>query len=146
MEETSRRVLETFDRLGLTRLRAADFPSPEHSAAAQALLAELLTSGHLRQVQGFYERTEIGRLEVAAPLEMTLLTRPGCHLCQEALRQIEPLVTRFGALLRVINVDSDHTLRDRYGDDVPVVFLGNREVARHRIDPGRVRLELSRAR
>lgn len=145
MEETARRILETFDRLGLTRLQAADFTSAAQPAADDAALAALLSSGCLREIAGQYERTEWGRLEVAGPLEMTLLTRPGCHLCEDALRQIEPLVTEFGARLRLVDIDTDRILRERYRNEIPVVFLGSRELARHAVDLGRIRAELSRA-
>ena len=63
-----------------------------------------------------------------------MYTRPGCHLCEEAKAQISPLLRRAGVALREINIDSDPDLRARYGFDVPVVFLGERKVAKHRVD------------
>jgi hypothetical protein len=144
MEQTAKQILETFDRLGLSRLGAADFALPAEAGAKQAALAALVESGCLREVAGQFERTEWGRLEIAGPLEVTFLSRSGCHLCDEALRQIEPLVSGFGTDLRVVNVDTDRTLRQRYGNEVPVVFLGNRELERNRIDPGHLRAELIR--
>ena len=77
---------------------------------------------------------------------MTLLTRAGCHLCEQALRQIEPLVSRFGAHVRLVDVDTDSVLRREYGNEVPVLFLGSREIARHRVDPASIRAALSDAR
>jgi glutaredoxin len=143
MEDHAKQILETFDRLGLTRLGAADFALPTGTGARDAALAALVQSGCLREVAGQFERTEWGRLEIAGPLDLTFLSRSGCHLCEEALRQIEPLMGGFGAELRVVNVDTDRTLRERYGNEVPVIFLGSRELQRNRIDPGKVRAELS---
>ena len=111
----------------------------------RAALARLVQGGWLRQVDGLYERTELGRLEAAGPLDITLLSRPGCHSCHEAQEQIEPLVRKYAARLRVVDVDTDHTLRERYGREIPVVFVGGRELARVIVDPRRVGLELSRA-
>jgi glutaredoxin len=80
------------------------------------------------------------------PLEVTLYTRPGCHLCEEAKAQIAPLLNRAGARLREVNIDEDAELRERYNVDVPVIFLGARKVAKHRVDLEQFRRQLEEAR
>ncbi len=80
------------------------------------------------------------------PLEVTLYTRPGCHLCDEAKLQIEPLVAEFGARLREVNIDSDPELQARYSLDVPVIFLAGRKIAKHGIDASQFRRQLLEAR
>jgi glutaredoxin len=82
----------------------------------------------------------------AEPLEVTLYTRPGCHLCDEAKLRIGPLLAEFGARLREVNIDADPELRERYNLDVPVIFLADRKIAKHRIDPGQFRRQLMEAR
>jgi glutaredoxin len=82
----------------------------------------------------------------AEPLEVTLYTRPGCHLCEEAKLQIAPLLAEFGARLREVNIDADPELRERYNLDVPVIFLADRKLAKHRIDPSQFRRQLLEAR
>lgn len=144
MDETARKILETFDRLSVTRLRASDFSVTAGDAARDAGLNALVKSGCLREIGGQYERTEWGRLEIAGSNVVTFLHRPGCHLCEIAFRQLEPQIGESGAELRVVNVDTDQTLRERYGYEVPVVFLGNRELDRNRIDPRKVQAELAR--
>src|ERR1700742_417674 len=79
-----------------------------------------------------YRITEDGRLELAGRLDVTLYTRPGCHLCDEAKAQIAPLLRKARAQLREVNIDADEVLRERYNVDVPVIFLGSRKVAKHR--------------
>ena len=74
------------------------------------------------------------RLRTTDALEITLYTRPGCHLCEEAKAAIEPLVEEFGARLREVNIDEDRDLTDRYGWDIPVLFVGTRKVAKHRVN------------
>jgi glutaredoxin len=74
------------------------------------------------------------RLSRAGPRDVTLYTRPGCHLCEEMKAAIAPLLREFGAALREINVDDDPVLRGRYGSDVPVIFLGARKAAKHRVN------------
>ena len=80
------------------------------------------------------------------PLEVTLYTRPGCHLCDEAKLRIAPLLVEFGARLREVNIDADPELHERYNLDVPVIFLADRKIAKHRIDPGQFRRQLVEAR
>jgi glutaredoxin len=80
------------------------------------------------------------------PLEVTLYTRPGCHLCDEAKSQIAPLIAELGARLREVNIDDHPQLHERYNLDVPVIFLGDRKVAKHRIDLTQFRRQLLEAR
>ena len=80
------------------------------------------------------------------PLEVTLYTRPGCHLCDEAKLQIAPLLAEFGVRLREVNIDANPELRERYNADVPVIFLADRKIAKHRVDPKQFRRQLLEAR
>lgn len=147
MEEKARNILKTFDRLGLTRLSTADLLGAEQNApAALDALSGLLRERLLRENFGQYERTEAGRIEAAGPSDLTLLSRSGCHLCEVAFRQIEPLAIEMGANLRKVDIDTDGVLRERYNTEVPVLFLGRRELARHRIDAHRLKDELLRLR
>jgi glutaredoxin len=82
------------------------------------------------------------RLAAAGPREVTLYTRPGCHLCEEAKAAIAPLLREFGASFREVNIDEDSVLQERYGWDVPVIFLGARKVAKHRLEVEQFRRQL----
>lgn len=144
MEGSVREILESFDRLNLTRLRASDFAVTAEPSERDGVLAELVKSGCLREIGDQFERTEWGRLEIAGPDVVTFLHRPECHLCEVAFHQIEPHISKFNLQLRIVNVDADQVLRERYGYEVPVVFLGNRELGRNRIDSGKVQAELAR--
>jgi len=81
-------------------------------------------------------------METGGAQEVTLYTRPGCHLCEEAKAAIAPVLREFGATLREINIDEDAELKERYGWDVPVMFIGARKVAKHRVDVGKFRRQL----
>ena len=80
------------------------------------------------------------------PLEVTLYTRPGCHLCDEAKSQMAPVLAEFGARLREVNIDADPELRELYDLDVPVIFLADRKIAKHRVDARQFRRQLADAR
>jgi glutaredoxin len=86
------------------------------------------------------------RLSDAKPLDVTLYSRPGCHLCEEARAVIEPLLREFGASLREVNIDEDKILKERYGWDIPVLFLGSRKAAKHRVNPVQFRRQLQGAK
>ena len=82
------------------------------------------------------------RLAASGPRDVTLYTRPGCHLCDEAKSAIAPLLNEFGVTLREVDIDADPVLTDRYGWDIPVLFIGHRKAGKHRIDVEQFRRQL----
>src|SRR5437879_10109598 len=88
---------------------------------------------------------EASRLAASGPRDVTLYTRPGCHLCDQAKSAIAPLLREFGAVLREVNIDADPALKERYGWDVPVIFIGPRKAAKHRVDLEQFRRQLQDA-
>jgi glutaredoxin len=88
---------------------------------------------------------EDARLAAAGPRDVALYTRPGCHLCEEAKAAIAPLLDEFGATLREVNIAGDAVLEDRHGWDIPVIFIGARKAAKHRVDLAQFRRQLSEA-
>ena len=85
------------------------------------------------------------RLAHCGPRDVTLYTRPGCHLCDEAKAAIAPILREFGAVLCEVNVDQDAALKERYGWDIPVIFIGQRKAAKHRVDLAQFRKQLQEA-
>jgi glutaredoxin len=79
------------------------------------------------------------------PRDVTLYTRPGCHLCEEAKRAIAPILLEFGAVLHEVNIDDDAALKERYGWDIPVIFIGQHKAAKHRVDLAQFRQQLQLA-
>lgn len=66
---------------------------------------------------------------------ITLYSRQGCHLCEEAERTIRDLLTGTEAhALDVVDIDSDPVLHDRYTVRVPVVAVDGREIAQYQVD------------
>ena len=58
------------------------------------------------------------RLATCGPGDVTLYSRPGCHLCEEAKAAIAPLLRDFGAALHEVNIDDDSALKERYRWDI----------------------------
>ena len=46
---------------------------------------------------------------------------------------LQLLQARFHFRIEVVDVDADPALEDRYGEDVPVLLHGERELCRHRL-------------
>ena len=94
-----------------------------------------------------YEQSnsEESRLAAAGPCGLTLYSRPGCHLCEEMKKQIAPLIARFGARLREVNIDGDEALCAKYNEEVPVLFLGEKKIAKYRVDVEQLRRQLEDA-
>lgn len=154
LDPIPRRILQLFDQLERDSIdlhTLFEFVGGNPPAAREAVLdsvAELVKKDLLRESgrSDFYERTEDGHLAVVTPRTITLYTREGCHLCDQAKSQILPLLSEFGATLREVDIDDDTLLHDRYTNDVPVVFLGAQMIAQHRLDPGRLRQLLAQAK
>lgn len=77
-----------------------------------------------------------------AERRLVLYSRRYCHLCEEMLAALKSLDPGLSPEIR--DVDADPALEARYGDDVPVLMLGDVELSRHRLDPERVRAYLHR--
>jgi hypothetical protein len=82
--------------------------------------------------------------------ELTLITRQGCHLCEEASNDLARLLARFTELhpdkpytVDVVDVDADPELRDKYSEEVPVLLLNGEQVSFFRIDVERVLAKLA---
>lgn len=69
---------------------------------------------------------------------VTFYSRPGCHLCDDARRQLE--LAEPGLEIEEVDVDSDPVLRQRYGLDIPVAVAGERELFRHRFTSAALRV------
>lgn len=65
---------------------------------------------------------------------LSVYSRSYCHLCDDMITGLRSLQARFRFRIEVIDVDADATLEDRYGEDVPVLLHGERELCRHRLN------------
>jgi glutaredoxin len=66
-------------------------------------------------------------------IDVTLYTKPGCHLCDAAAQVIGQVGRRVELRLIKRNILDDPEDFRRYQFEIPVIFLGDKEIARHRI-------------
>lgn len=63
-----------------------------------------------------------------SPFRIKFLTRPGCHLCDDARPLVEGLAAKMGAVVEEINIDEDDALVALYGMRIPVLLGSGDEV------------------
>ena len=71
-----------------------------------------------------------------------LLTRPGCHLCDEARAVVQAVCAELGEGYDELSIDGDAELTRRYGEEIPVTFVDGRQHDYWRVDPARLRRAL----
>ena len=69
---------------------------------------------------------------------LTLVTRDGCHLCEEAEQSLRRLRQQRDFELVVLDVDADEDLRQRYTAHVPVLLLEGKLLSYWFVDPEKV--------
>ena len=75
--------------------------------------------------------------------ELTLYTRPGCHLCDIMKSVIEQAGRKHPIGLTEIDISSRPDLRKKFSNDIPVLLCGNRVLARHRISVSQLIAQLT---
>ncbi|MGA8846673.1 MAG: glutaredoxin family protein [Nocardioides sp.] len=81
--------------------------------------------------------------QVSRGPRVTLYSRPGCHLCEQAEQVIAELCAELGESYVTVMIDDDPALRARFSDEVPVTFVDGRQHDFWRVDPLRLRAALS---
>jgi glutaredoxin len=66
-------------------------------------------------------------------VRVTLYTRPGCHLCEEAKESMFAAACADEYTLEEVNIESDSDLLHSYRNDIPVVLINGVEAFRHRV-------------
>ena len=86
MEPLEGKILAAFDGAGTRVLSLAGLGEP---SVIRPVVAQMVERGWLRpgDAPDTYARTEDGRLQLAGPRDVTIYSRPGCHLCEEAKAQ-----------------------------------------------------------
>jgi hypothetical protein len=80
-------------------------------------------------------------------VSVTLLSKPGCHLCDDAREVVSGVLPEFGDLVTLdeLSILDDPALFDEYVEEIPVVLIGGRVHTIWRVDATRLRTALSEA-
>lgn len=75
---------------------------------------------------------------------VTLLSRPGCHLCDDARAVLGDVLAERGESFAERSILDDPALEAEYAEEIPVVLIDDRVHAIWRVDPARLRAALDR--
>lgn len=75
---------------------------------------------------------------------VTLYTRPGCHLCEEAKAEMQAAGCADSYTLEEVNIDEDPILKERYGWEIPVIFINGIKAFKYRLTADEFKRKLRR--
>ncbi|WP_295126472.1 glutaredoxin family protein [uncultured Leifsonia sp.] len=80
-------------------------------------------------------------------VHVTLIGKPGCHLCDDARQVIRSVIADLpdhAPAVEVVerSILDDADLHERYVEDIPVVLIEGRQHTYWRVDPTRLRTAL----
>ena len=76
--------------------------------------------------------------------KLTVLSRAYCHLCEDMIAALKQFQGRYQFEIEVIDVDSTPRLEEKWGDKVPVLLDGERELCHYHLDIEAVDARLAR--
>jgi len=71
--------------------------------------------------------------------DLLLLTRPGCHLCEDARRIVERVSKDLGIPWQERSIEQDPDLLDRFAEEIPVLMIDGVQRDFWQIDEARLR-------
>ncbi|MGA8048096.1 MAG: glutaredoxin family protein [Dermatophilaceae bacterium] len=74
---------------------------------------------------------------------VTLISRPGCHLCDDARAVISAVTGELGEAFEEVDVRSEPGLLERYAEMIPVTLVDGRQHDYWRVSPDRLRNALT---
>jgi glutaredoxin len=74
---------------------------------------------------------------------ITVYGRPGCHLCEDALVELAPILADTGARLDEIDIEQDDALLKAHLERIPVILVDGVEICTFFVDDAAVRSALS---
>ncbi len=77
---------------------------------------------------------------------VTVYSRHGCHLCENAVNTLESLREELKFTIDVIYIDGNPELEKLYGNEVPVIHINGEHHDFYKVDPERFRTSLEKHR
>lgn len=74
---------------------------------------------------------------------VTLIGKPGCHLCDDARAVIASVCSETGDTWQERSIEDDPVLFDEYWERIPVILVDERPHDFWRVDPQRLRAALA---
>jgi glutaredoxin len=77
---------------------------------------------------------------------VTVYSKPGCHLCAEAMAALEGLRAELGFELRELDITADEQLHRAHFERIPVIALDGEELSDYFLDEAVLRERLESRR
>ena len=77
---------------------------------------------------------------------VTVYSRHGCHLCEDAVKTLEGMREELAFEIEIIYIDGNSELEKLYGNEVPVIHIHGEHHDFYRVDPERFRTSLEKHR
>ena len=77
---------------------------------------------------------------------VTVYSRHGCHLCENAVNTLEGMCEELAFTIEVIYIDGNPELEKLYGHEVPVIHIDGEHHDFFKVDPERFRTSLEKHR
>jgi glutaredoxin len=77
---------------------------------------------------------------------VTVFSRHGCHLCENAVNTLESMREELAFTIDVIYIDGNPELEKLYGNEVPVIHINGEHHDFYKVDPERFRTSLEKHR
>lgn len=74
---------------------------------------------------------------------ITLIGKPGCHLCDEARAVVARVAEELGVGWTELDITRDEKLAERYWEEIPVTLVDGRRHDFWRVDETRLRAALT---
>jgi glutaredoxin len=74
---------------------------------------------------------------------VTLIGKPGCHLCDDARAVVQEVAAATGAVVVEQDITQDEELYRRYWEQIPVVLVDGEQHTFWRVDGSRLRQALT---
>jgi glutaredoxin len=65
--------------------------------------------------------------------QLTLFSKPGCHLCDDMKQVIDAVGARVPFALEIVDISTDPELMARYGLEIPVLLVDGKKAAKYRV-------------
>ncbi len=77
---------------------------------------------------------------------VTLIAKPGCHLCEDARAIIDSVTSDLGETFEELNILERPDLMEKYAEEIPVTLVDGRQHDFWRVNEARLREALTQPR
>ncbi|MFZ9212504.1 MAG: glutaredoxin family protein [Candidatus Nanopelagicales bacterium] len=73
---------------------------------------------------------------------MKVLVKPGCHLCEDAIKVITEVSEELNETFEVVEIQDNPELMQKYAEEIPVTFVDEKQHDFWRVDKERLKKAL----